>query len=394
MCNNVSSALVACLVLDVLAVALPGAAPPSSAQPRLVLPYEDRIDQVALSRAGRLLAVVGNWWSSVSRVTLDVWDLKTSKRVVHAPLWKGRPYDFIQLLAFLPDGKGVVTGGCTRVASPVGNRVDVKVIDVPSGKVRKEIPLPVGRGKVGVLIPDGKTLVVSGLFEVAAVHDLTTDREVAVLIAPERPRAAGPRPELPGPKELQAHEKEEPTSLVVSRDGKRLAVGTRDGWVSVWDLQAKRRLWRKQAYDRQVESLSFSPDGTTLASVAARRSRTGLVVWRSADGGRRTDSTLILDPRRAVVIYFPDGKTLLLRGDTFGFARWDPIEARFWPMSKSHLPWGDSLPSRPHEVGRQAMAEDGRTMAVVRKIGGWPGLGSSTARERVEIWDLTKVWSE
>jgi WD40 repeat protein len=55
-------------------------------------------------------------------------------------------------------------------------------------------------------------------------------------------------------------------SLALSPDGQRLAVGYRDGTLGLWQVHGAKRLATWGHHDEYVTSLSFSPDGTVLAS--------------------------------------------------------------------------------------------------------------------------------
>ncbi|MFF4399714.1 hypothetical protein [Streptomyces sp. NPDC001480] len=60
----------------------------------------------------------------------------------------------------------------------------------------------------------------------------------------------------------------EPTVVALSHDGDRLAAGDEDGWVTLWDGRARRRLGElpvTSAGSTEVSALAFSHDGTTLA---------------------------------------------------------------------------------------------------------------------------------
>ena len=56
------------------------------------------------------------------------------------------------------------------------------------------------------------------------------------------------------------------TSLAVSPDGKYLASGASDGLVVLWDLSAGRALKSLRGHEDTVTSVSFSAEGTLLAS--------------------------------------------------------------------------------------------------------------------------------
>jgi hypothetical protein len=272
------------------------------------------------------------------------------------------------LLAFLPGSKAIVAGARITDSSAYRFHVDVRVVEVPSGKVRKEFALPSGRGKLGMITPDGKRLIVSGGSELAAVHDLATGKEVTRLIDPERAGAAWPNPAPLTLAELKERRKREATRMTISRDGKWLAVGTRDGWLSVWDLVRYRRLWRKEASTWTITSLDFSPDGETMVSVD-ESSR--IVFWRRRDAGRQLECTRYISP----AMYLSDGETLLLGvGRSLGFVRWNPSEDRIY--GRNWLSERDKY----GDVERRALSSDRRIIATLRSDG------------QIDVWNLGLIW--
>ena len=60
---------------------------------------------------------------------------------------------------------------------------------------------------------------------------------------------------------------DEVAGIAVSQTSKHLAAGTNSGWVYIWNLQAPLRpLQRFQAHSSVVSTVTFSPDGTRIAS--------------------------------------------------------------------------------------------------------------------------------
>jgi WD40 repeat protein len=57
--------------------------------------------------------------------------------------------------------------------------------------------------------------------------------------------------------------------MAMSRDGSTLAVGGRDGRVTIWDIQTSRQLADLRQHDGEVLGLAFHPAGTALASWSA-----------------------------------------------------------------------------------------------------------------------------
>jgi WD40 repeat protein len=67
-------------------------------------------------------------------------------------------------------------------------------------------------------------------------------------------------------------------SISFSPDGKRLATGSEDRLVKIWDADTHQELITFKGHSDHVYSVAFSPDGRTLAT--GSRDKTAQI-WRS-----------------------------------------------------------------------------------------------------------------
>jgi hypothetical protein len=107
-------------------------------------------------------------------------------------------------------------------------------------------------------------------------------------------------------------------SLAFSPDGKFLAAGSWDGFLTWWDLVTRRPLREWEAHPGPVTTLAIAPDGQTVASAG----REGEIrVWGTADARLRT--TLAGHKASVQALTFSPGGKLLASGDWKGALLWD-----------------------------------------------------------------------
>jgi WD40 repeat protein len=353
------------------------AAPPPLPRPYWRLPktHIGMQARLALSADGKLLAVLG-YCDDRESWTLKVWDTAAKKLLFQTPPRTIGRNAFG--LAFTPGGKKVVavTAGPSRNPRPDNTWVaHVRVICPHTGFVAKEFELPPTRGRVSAVSPDGKKLVVGGDGMAFSVYDLETTFEIDRLTGPE-PQPITNFPLLfDNAEEHQARMDNRVSLLEFSPDGKFVAVGTTGGWVSLWNLGQRACLWRRRILRTQVKSLSFSPDGKVLASVAGP-----LTLFRVSNN---QGNPVTKERLGGIWVYFMgDGKTLMLASGSSraGFIGWDSSERRVlgesWRASddprKARLQVPDFLQS--------AISADRSFLATER------------APNHVEVWDLRNVW--
>ena len=109
------------------------------------------------------------------------------------------------------------------------------------------------------------------------------------------------------------------TALAITRDGTRLATGSEDTKVIIWDTASKEPLLELTDHNGPINSLAFSADGTLLASAATDATAT---IWHVATGEvlnqLRGHRNVLTD-----VAFTPDGTSLLTSSGDDTVLVWD-----------------------------------------------------------------------
>jgi len=177
-------------------------------------------DDVAFSPTGDTVAVVRDGWfagdfqSGTGKAVLEIWDVAERSRIVTRRINAGVPDTEEGLgytLAFSPDGRLLATAGDDPL---------VRLWDVRTGRVVRELEQNVGEVLRLEFSPDGRTLAISGKPDVS-LWDVATGTRMARL-------SGGSRRAM----------------LDLSRDGRRLLMTNADGRGAVWDVDPESWLRR------------------------------------------------------------------------------------------------------------------------------------------------------
>jgi len=137
-------------------------------------------------------------------------------------------------------------------------------------------------------------------------------------------------------------------SLAFSTDDRRLAAGSSDALVTLWDVSGSPRQLRTMGgHALGVDSVAFSPDGRTIASGGEDG---GTVLWDVATGQRIGDA--LAGQKGAVqgVAFAPDGRTLYSGGDDGRVIVWD-VAFDSWRAEACRLAHRNLRPGEWKQVG-------------------------------------------
>lgn len=202
--------------------------------------------------------------------------------------------EYVGKLAFSPDGRQLA----------VGSRGVARLIELPAGRELLAFGDP-GNGPIGVAFsPDGRLLAL-GFRNVIKLVEVPSGRELRSIENKEgwvtRPRFSSDGSLLMGKANgnaaklwevdtgrevlsVQGHGPSGPlTSLsdvAISPDGQLLATSSYDRTVKLWEVATGRQVRTLYGHGREISSVSFSPDGSVIASGA----RGELKLWDVASG--------------------------------------------------------------------------------------------------------------
>jgi WD40 repeat protein/tRNA A-37 threonylcarbamoyl transferase component Bud32 len=261
-----------------------------SARPRepVALRHRDWVEMAAFTPDGKTVVSVGGDQGADGRAEVRFWGARSGE-----PLGEPLLFPKALLTAVLsPDGKTLLTGdaglqGKARLWD-VASRRPVAVLRSPDGEA-------VGVS-VGAFSPDGKKVVTGGIFgDSARLWDAATGRPLG---------------------EPLAHGEEGVIAVAFSPDGKAIATGGLDKTARLWDAATGKPLGEPLPHEEAVAGVVFSPDGRI---VLTRGGLPGFLpgavrLWDRATG-RPLDGPLGNEGTALAAAFSPDGKTVLVGGE-------------------------------------------------------------------------------
>src|SRR5262249_17457125 len=224
------------------------------------LPSRGKIASIAFSPAGELLA----WATSCG--LLEVRSRKEPRHVVRRESWP-RDHAAPAHVVFSPDGKWIGTTYCNNGSRSVVFPYDgVHVLLVPVSQ------RPVDTSPVFGLAPDGYGLLSQLAFspDGSRLAVGSFDRTILIFNPKARYRV------------MQLHQGQKVHYVAFSPDGKTLAAGNPRGLVKLWDAATGRKLLTLKGQAKPLRALSYSPDGKVLVTAGGE----GIVTFWDVQTGR------------------------------------------------------------------------------------------------------------
>lgn len=297
---------------------------------------------------------------------LHVWDLEAGKEIKKFAVPGGK---VIRKVALASDG---------RTAAVAGDDNVVRLVDLTTGAVVREVITYKQQPTSLAFSPDGKVLASASYDDTAHVHDAATGKELFQLKA--KKGAIYCNCFTPDGKTLLAGEGNAvslwdaqtgqmrqridagPGSVATvqsSTDGKKFAAGTLEGMILIWDTATLRPLHKFKGHADNVQTLAFSPDGASLASGG---SENGVHLWDTATG-KQIHLLVGHQERVTAVAVAPGGKLLATVG-------WDHC-VRLWDADKGKeirrfdwKPTDKTEPGMSRSVHGLVFSPDGKILAA------------------------------
>ena len=290
---------------------------------------------LAFSPDGRFLANGGVYDSDAPKVQL--WEIATGREVLLPEV-----YDLASALRFSSDGKSLVSVGGAGWA--------IISLDIETGKVTT---MPFSMSE-----PDGVFGSEGGVYAITRDKVAGGRRDGKIQLWDTTVHKA--LPTLRGHTDLSIQPLNKPLrrnsnrvlAVTFSPDGTRLASGSTDKTVRLWDLTNRNEWITLQKHTGWINVLAFSPNGKILASGSTDRT---VQLWNTATGESLATFTGHIDGITALA-FSPDGSTLA-SASTDGMIR-------FW-HTETGAPLADRITGHTQLVKAATFFEDSSTLASV-----------------------------
>lgn len=274
----------------------------------------DYVETIAFSPDSRTLASSGYWQNSIIRL----WDTDTGKLRDTLAGYE----EEILVLAFSPDGAILASSGG-------GPDFPIRLWSVADRQLQNTLFGHEGWISALSFSADGETLASGSDDNTIRLWDVHTGKV----------------------KNLLEEHRDDVSSVAFSSDGKTFASGSDDGTIRLWAAHTGEMLTILKGdakFPEGIRALSFSPDGTTLASAKAKK------IWLWNTHTKQLSGILEGHARDVFAIAFsPDGKTIASAGWDWTLRLWDARAGKPRKIFGEH----------PSSANTVAFSPDGKTIA-------------------------------
>ena len=312
--------------------------------------YSASVQSMSFSPDSETLATVGD-----GKTTIDIWDVSTTE-LRHTLTGHTRP---INTVSFSPDGKTIASAASDST---------VRLWDVSTGALRHTLTGDAGWVNIVSFSPDGKTIA-SADDDLRGAHKKVNIYLWDVITGERRHTLIGHTDRV--------------TKVSFRPDGKTLtSVSLRDDTIRVWDVMTgephhiNSLIGYKGGWviaGTNAKNTSFSPDGKMFACVSGDSewkdfTRT-IYLWDVMTGELRQELTGHTDSVPSLS-FSPDGKTLASASLDATIGVWDVMTGERRHTLRGHINWVQSISFSP----------DGKTLAS-------GGLDQFGVGNTVDLWD-------
>jgi WD40 repeat protein len=348
------------------------------------------------ARTGQELRTLRGHQNDVRSVTFSPDGQTLASGSYDVKLWDARTGQELRTLrasggtsvAFSPDGQTLASGSSSDKT--------VKLWDARTGQELRTLRGHQNDVRSVTFSPDGQTLASGSGDYTVKLWDVRTGQELRTLRSSRRPTS------FVEPVQGISHQ-DYVNSVTFSPDGQTLASGSSDQTVKLWDVRTGQELRTLREHQDAVISVTFSPDGKTLASGSSDKT---VKLWDARTGQElrtlRGHQKYVLS-----VTFSPDGQTLASGSGDQTVKLWDVRTGQEHRTLRGHQgdvftvtlnPDGQTLASASWD--RTVKLWDVRTGQEHRTLGGHQGivwsvtfspdgqtLASGSQDTTVKLWD-------